>query len=68
MSGAGHRVGALTKELMNQWRQTRESWRDTKAEEFERQYLDELQISVDKAMHVMEQLDKLLSKIRKECE
>lgn len=68
MSASGQRVGALTKDLMNRWRLTRESWRDEKANEFEREYLIELQSSVDKSLYVMEQLDKLLAKIRKECE
>jgi hypothetical protein len=68
VSGAGHRLGALTKDLANRWQRTKESWRDVKAEEFERQYLDELQMSVDKAMQVIEQLDKLMTKIRSDCE
>ncbi len=68
MSASGQRIGALTKDLMNRWRQTKESWRDDKADEFERDYLIELQTSVDKSLHVMEQLDKLLAKIRNECE
>ena len=68
MSGAGHRLGALTNDLANRWQRTKESWRDVKAEEFERQYLDELRMSVDKAMQVIEQLDKLMTKIRSDCE
>ena len=68
MSGAGHRLGALTKDLANRWQRTRESWRDAKADEFQRQYLDELYTSVDKAMQVIEQLDKLMAKIRSDCE
>ena len=68
MSASGQRIGALTKDLMNRWRQTKESWRDDKADEFERNFLIELQTSVDKSLHVMEQLDKLLAKIRHECE
>jgi hypothetical protein len=68
MSGAGHRLGALTRDLTTRWQRTKESWRDTKAEEFQRQYLDELQTSVDKAIQVIDQLDKLLNKIRSDCE
>lgn len=68
MSGAGHRLGALTKDLATRWQRTRESWRDIKADEFQREYLDELQSSVDKAMQVIEQLDKLMAKIRSDCE
>ncbi len=68
MSASGQRIGALTKDLLNRWRMTKESWRDEKADEFERDYLIELQSSVDKSLHVMEQLDKLMTKIRSECE
>jgi hypothetical protein len=68
MSGAGHRLGALTKDLANRWQRARESWRDAKADEFQRRYLDELHSSVDKAMQVIEQLDKLMAKIRSDCE
>lgn len=53
---------------MGQWQHTREFWRDTKSAEFEHKYLDELFSSVDKAVGVIEQLDKLLNKIRKDCE
>lgn len=68
MSGAGQRIGALTRDLVNRWQQTKESWRDDKAIEFERQYLDELTTGVDKGMQVIDQLDKLLAKIRSDCE
>ena len=68
MSGAGQRIGALTKDLVNRWQQTKESWRDDKAIEFERQYMDELTVGVDKGMQVIDQLDKLLAKIRSDCE
>jgi len=68
MSGAGQRIGALTKDLVNRWQQTRESWRDDKALEFERQYIEELTSGVDKAMQVIDQLDKLMAKIRSDCE
>lgn len=53
---------------MGQWQHTREYWRDAKSTEFEHKYLDELFSSVDKAVGVIEQLDKLLNKIRRDCE
>jgi len=68
MSGAGQRIGALTRDLVNRWQQTKESWRDDKAIEFERQYIEELTTGVDKGMQVIDQLDKLLAKIRSDCE
>ena len=68
MNANGTRLSATTKELWNQWQQTKEYWRDSKSDEFEHRYLEELVASVDKTVMVIEQLDKLITKIRKDCE
>jgi thymidylate synthase len=64
----GSRLSALTKELWNQWQQTRTSWRDLKSQEFEQRYLGELTASVDRTVAVIEQLDNIIAKIKKDCE
>ena len=43
-------------------------WKDAKSQEFERRYMEELLASVDRAVTVIEQLDKLITKIRSDCE
>lgn len=68
MNANGTRLEGITRELWNQWQQTKECWQDAKSEEFERKYLEELVSGVDKAVSVIEQLDKLITKIRKDCE
>jgi thymidylate synthase len=68
MSANATRLSAVTKELWTHWLETKEYWQDNKSQEFERQYLEELRASVDKAVTVIEQLDKLVDKIRKDCE
>jgi len=68
MNASGSRMSAITKELWLQWEQTKEYWRDAKSQEFEHKYLDELFTSVDKAVTVIDQLDKLTTKIRSDCE
>jgi hypothetical protein len=68
MSGNGSKLMAVTKELAIQWQQTKEYWRDAKAQEFDRQYMQELLAGVDRAVTVMEQLDQLVAKIRHDCE
>lgn len=68
MSANGARLEAITKELRVQWQQTKQYWSDAKSAEFERAYLEELFSSVDRAVSVIDQLDKLLSKIKKDCE
>ena len=68
MSGNSSKIMAATKELANQWLHTKEHWRDAKSQEFDRQYMQELVASVDRALTVIEQLDKLFTKIRHDCE
>ncbi len=68
MNASGSRLEALTKELRVQWQQTRVYWNDAKALEFEQRFLVELFATVDKTVGVIEQIDKLMSKIRKDCE
>ncbi len=68
MSTSSTRLAAVTKDLWAKWQHTRESWADAKSLEFERQFLQELTFSVDKTVSVMDQLDKLLTKIKTDCE
>ena len=68
MSGSASKLTALTKALSSQSQQTKECWKDPKCEEFERKYIQELTAGVDRAVTVIEQLDKLITKIRKDYE
>ena len=68
MNASGTRLAALTKELWLQWQRTRDDWDDAKSQEFEHKYLQELNASVDKSVTVIEQLDKLITKFKKDCE
>jgi hypothetical protein len=62
------RLAAVTKELSLQWGETKNYWRDAKSLEFEHRYIQELLIRVDKAVAVIEKMDALLNKVRKDCE
>ena len=68
MKGSSNRLSGITKELWAQWLDTKSYWKDAKSEEFERRYMEELLAGVDRAVTVIEQLDKLMTKIRKDCE
>jgi hypothetical protein len=57
-----------TKIILNQWESTKYSWRDQKSKEFEKEYLAALQDQVTGAMTVIEDLERILTKIRKDCE
>lgn len=64
----GRVVQAATKELALKWEQTRESWADAKSQEFERDHLADLITGVEMAGPVFEKLDKLVNKVRSDCE
>ncbi len=68
MNASTARLAAVTKDLWAKWQFTRDSWADAKSLEFERKYLQELNASVDKTVAVMEELEKLLNKIKADCE
>ena len=62
------RLGEMTKDLLARWQETHEQWRDAKAADFETTYLRELKSDVDKAMAAMNELEKVLAKMRNDCE
>lgn len=62
------RLLAVARELSSQWQDTREKWRDQRATQFEREFLDEIVQGVNTTAATITDLDKLISKIRKDCE
>jgi uncharacterized protein YeaO (DUF488 family) len=68
LSGSKNRLVAITKELSNRWDETKNHWRDAKAQEFEQRYMAELFANVDKTIAVMDKLNELVTKVRNDCE
>lgn len=68
VGGSRARLAAITKDLVSRWKEAKEHWRDGKAAEFEKAYLEELLIAVNTAVGSLEKLDQILTKIRKDCE
>ena len=62
------RLMAITKDLSIHWEQTKERWQDSKSLEFEKKYMEEIEDSVDSAVTVIDQLEKLINQIRSDCE
>ena len=56
------------KDLKIEWQQTKALWRDVKAQEFEQKYIETIPDHVVRAVTAMEEIDVLLSKVRKDCE
>ena len=68
LSGNKSRLVGLTRELSQQWDETKNFWRDTKSDEFDRKYMVELSAQVDRTVVVLDQLEELLKKMRSDCE
>lgn len=56
------------RELSERWHATKTQWRDAKALEFEKQYLEPLPGMITKTAAMLNDLETLLKKIRKDCE
>ena len=68
ISSNGKMLVMATKALSVKWAETAESWKDTKSHEFEQKFLIELMASVERAAPVFDDLDKLISRVRSDCE
>ena len=56
------------KDISSQWQEAREAWRDQKAAQFEREYIAQLPDSISSAVAIIDELDNVLAKIKKNCE
>jgi len=62
------RLATLTKILVNEWHNTKEHWQDKQALKFEKEYIDGLLHSVTNTIESIDKLDKVLTKIKRDCE
>jgi hypothetical protein len=56
------------KELSVQWQQTKGFWRDVKADEFEKKYLDGFPNLVARTSTAIDEITALLRKVQIDCE
>lgn len=71
MNSTGAAKGAIndaTRELHARWDRVREHWRDAKAAEFSKNHLAGLGEDASRALRVIDDLERLISKIHADCE
>ena len=66
--GSASNLVQAVKELSIEWQITKDYWRDVKSAEFEKNYIAPLPDHMVRALGVMEELDAILKKVRKDCE
>lgn len=57
-----------TRRLTERWDETRKTWRDRKADEFEKLHLAELFDRIHPTLRAIDELEQLLHKVHAECE
>jgi hypothetical protein len=68
MTASSNRLMGLTKQLRAEWEQTKQSWNDAKSQEFEHRFLDGLLAGVNQAMANIDTLERVITKVRNDCE
>jgi uncharacterized protein YukE len=68
MTGAQNRLQLLTRDLISAWRETKQDWKDAKAQEFESRFIDELNSAVNAAVTNIETLERTLKQIHDDCD
>ncbi len=68
LTANGKVLATATTNLSRQWLATSQHWRDSKAAEFERRYIADLQSHVDHAGLVLDEIESILMQIRNDCE
>jgi hypothetical protein len=68
MSASQNRLVSLTSELRTEWEQTKHYWNDAKSREFEQRFLTELFSAVNQTITHIESLERVITKIRTDCE
>ena len=66
-SGSAAGLAQALKELSLHWQEAKAHWRDVKAQQFEKDYLEELPHLVARGTNAIEELDTLLGKIGADC-
>lgn len=68
LNNSKSRLNGISRELLKTWQETQELWRDQKCREFDTTTMQPLFDSVDHALAAMDDLDKVLHKLRSDCE
>ena len=68
LAGSRNQLMVVTKQLAAQWQQARNYWLDAKGQEFDARYVEALQSNVSAAFAAIEKLDRVIAKVRSDCE
>ena len=62
------KLNKCTKSFLQSWNQVKTHWRDRKQREFEKDFIENLPDDISAAIRVIEEIDKVINKARRDCE
>ena len=62
------KITKSTKTFLQSWDQVKACWRDSRQRAFEKDYIETLPDDISAAIRVIEELDKIITKARRDCE
>jgi hypothetical protein len=65
--GRGQLAKAI-KNLMHRWQETRSSWNDAAAVQFEKKFIEPIEIDLRNAGGAMDHMATVLTQVRRDCE
>ena len=68
INASASRNAALTRDLEARWNSTREYWTDHRSREFDQKYMRELLSSVNILVAAAQELDKIIAKVKTDCD
>ena len=66
-SGSKEILAGALNDLIKKWQSTGSSWRDKARDEFEKDYLEEIQTTVKNTQAALVAMDELLRQVQREC-
>ncbi len=57
-----------SRDLVEAWRETQRYWRDARAAQFDKDFIADIPKSVGSAATVIQDIDAILNRIRRDCE
>jgi len=68
MSAVQNGLAAMTREWRAEWDETKQYWNDAKSREFEEHFMTELLPAVSQTINTVESLERVLAKLRQDCQ
>ena len=61
-------INRAVRDLNVEWEECKTNWNDIKSKEFQQKYISTIPDTLSSCSNIIDELDKILNKLRKDCE